>query len=92
MRRPTLSILAVVLSTACGPGPEAEPPGPKLGPADLDQLNQELANTYHPLTRAEMLHFAPLCDDRGYPLVGNIASKSNYTASEVCTALRGEKK
>ena len=88
MRRPTLSILAVVLSTACGPGPERAP----LGQPDLDALNQELANTYRPLTHAELAHFAALCDDQGYPLVGNIVSKGNYTASDVCKTLRGPAK
>ena len=31
-------------------------------------------------------HFSPLCDENGYPLVGNIASKGGATASEFCAA------
>jgi hypothetical protein len=76
MRKPTLSLLAVVFSTACGTGAE---------PQDLEALNQELYVT--PLQQAvdHKAHFAPLCDAQGYPLVGNIVSKPSGTqASQFC--------
>lgn len=92
MRRPTLSLLAVVLSTACGPadappGPPGAAPGPQV---DLEALNAELSGTYGPITNPS--HFAPLCDARGYPLVGNIVSKSQHTASSFCAELRDGRK
>jgi hypothetical protein len=80
MRRPSLSILAVALSTACGQGLD--------GPG-LDELNQELANTTYTRAVEQHAYFAPLCDGRGYPLVGNIVSKGGTTASRFCEALRG---
>ncbi len=84
MRRPTLPLLAVVFSTACGvASPEAVP----ADKAELDQLNQELVNIYD-VRRADRTHFRPLCDAFGYPLVGNIASKGGSTASEFCALIR----
>lgn len=80
MRRPALSILVVALSTACGP---------QTDPQQLEPLNQELSATPYDQAMANRSHFAPLCDDRGYPLVGNIVSKtSGTTASTFCAALR----
>lgn len=77
MRRPTLSVLAVVLSTACGPS---------VDPKALEPLNQELTTKTLDQAVADRDHFSPLCDENGYPLVGNIASKGGATASEFCAA------
>jgi len=82
MRRPALSILAVALSTACGPDT-----------TNLEPLNQELAQTSYEQAIANKIHFAPLCDQNGYPLCGNIVSKggggtSGTTASRFCASLR----
>ena len=76
MKRSTFSILAV-LATACGPAPT------------LEQLNQELSVTSPEKSMANAAYFRPLCDDKGYPLVGNINGKVVTTASEFCTAVRG---
>jgi hypothetical protein len=88
MRRPTLSLLAVVLSTACGPQEAAPAPGSQ---PDLEALNVELSGTYGPIS--DPSHFAPLCDAKGYPLVGNIVSKgTSHTASAFCAELRAGRK
>jgi hypothetical protein len=81
MRRPTLPLLAVALSTACGP---------QIETTQLEPLNRELAATTLADALSRKTHFAPLCDDHGYPLVGNIVSKSDpaATASNFCAALR----
>jgi hypothetical protein len=88
MRRPTLSLLAVVLSTACGPQ-DAAPAA--ASQQDLEALNVELSATYGPI--ADPSHFAPLCDALGFPLVGNIVSKgTSHTASSFCAELRAGRK
>lgn len=86
MRRSTLPLLAVVLSTACG----LPAPGEETDPAKLDQLNQELAFNSLESAMKNRAHFAPLCDAFGYPLVGNVVSKAppQTTAAEFCTAIR----
>lgn len=92
MRKPTLPLLAVVLSTACGPGPVSEERVPPLNDAQRDALNQELANTNSREAMANLTHFAPLCDANGYPLVGNLVTKtSDITASQLCAAIRDHK-
>ncbi len=60
------------------------PPPPAC---DRSALNQELSMT--PLGDAvtNAAHFRCLCDDQGYPLVGNINAKE-ATASAFCKALR----
>lgn len=97
MRRPTLSILAVALSTACGPQEAGETSGPAAdntrNPHDnLQALNEELVSTSWREAVSRLDHFAPLCDANGYPLVGNIVSKGGTTASEVCAEVRARKK
>lgn len=85
MRRPTIPILAVVLSAACG-GELPEPTDPDT----LKALNQELMHVYdgQRLTAEQRHHFRPLCDPFGFPLVGNIHSKGGMTASEYCALIR----
>ena len=75
-----------------GPTPTPAPApttGPTPAPAacDTNALNQELSN--RPLEGAltDHQHYRCLCDDKGYPLVGNINSKGT-TASEFCKALQ----
>jgi hypothetical protein len=41
---------------------------------------------------AERQHFAPLCDEQGYPLVGNVLTKGGTTASEFCGQIRTQAK
>lgn len=96
MRKPALSILAVALSTACGPQTIPAPGGPETGepPAhtergqSLQALNQELARTWFQDAIKMRPYFEPLCDAEGYPLVGNIASKGGTSATEFCSFVR----
>ena len=91
MRRPSLSILAVAFTTACGPQ-YSDVPGPDRGTSqnqDLQVLNEELSVTQLEVALRDMRHFLPLCDANGYPLVGNIHSKTQgATASQFCAATR----
>jgi hypothetical protein len=70
----------------------APPPTPDPKPAptpacDTNALNVELSNTLLDDAVRQHAHFRCLCDDKGYPLVGNINAKG-ATASQFCTALR----
>ncbi len=97
MKRTTFSVLAVLTTSACGPEaqvprPTAEPAQPATSQASqLEQLNEELSNIFvldEALAQRE--HFKPLCDESGYPLVGNLVTKG-ITANEFCGALRSTK-
>jgi hypothetical protein len=70
------------------PTPQPQPtPDPKPA-CDLDALNHELSTgTLLDDAIANRAHFRCLCDDKGYPLVGNINAKG-ATASQFCAALR----
>lgn len=80
MRKQALSILAAVLSTACGPqAPDEATPG-QPGPdhARLDALAHELKSMSLDQAMAST-RFRPLCDQNGFPLVGNVVSKVDLT-------------
>lgn len=65
--------------------PDAAPPPPPPA-CDRGALNADLANTL--LDEAvKDRRFRCLCDEKGYPLVGNINAKG-ATASQLCAALR----
>jgi hypothetical protein len=88
MKRKTYPILAIALTaSACG-GTPASGPEPQ---STRQQLTQELSNT--PLADAlkNRDRFAPLCDENGYPLPGNVNSKgsgSGTSVTEFCDAIR----
>jgi hypothetical protein len=75
------------------PKPEPQPqpqPQPQPNPAptcDKDALNTELSDTLLDGALEQHAHFRCLCDDKGYPLVGNINAKGT-TASAFCGALK----
>ncbi|MBL8949443.1 MAG: hypothetical protein JNK82_01610 [Myxococcaceae bacterium] len=83
MRKPTLSLLAVVLSTACGHAQRELTPEEKQ---ELTPLAGELNRTKKSDALANRSRFAPLCDENGYPLVGNVLSKTSpeTTVAEFC--------
>ncbi len=64
----------------------------------LFQLQGELSALSVQEAMAQSQKFRPLCDEKGYPLVGNMARKGGpdvagktATASEFCEALRARK-
>jgi len=69
-------------------GAPPPPPPPPPPTCDLDTLSHELQDGT-PLDQAvaNYKHFRCLCDDKGYPLVGNINSKGTK-ASEFCATLK----
>jgi hypothetical protein len=83
---------AYKLSRVCDPQtPPATTPGPSTSPApacDQNALNQELSGIMLEAALTQSGHFRCLCDDKGYPLVGNLNGKVITTASAFCGALR----
>jgi hypothetical protein len=65
------------------------PPGP-AGVALLD-LSRQVHDAGPEKAREQAAHFRPLCDKDGYPLVGNLMSKSGeqtYGPEEFCAEAR----
>jgi hypothetical protein len=60
-----------------------------LDEAELVALRTELMETPSTQALAAMDYFRPLCDSEGYPLVGNVATKSvGLQPSQFCTEVR----
>src|SRR5262249_24657152 len=89
MKRKANAVLVIALA-ATGCSGAVDNPGPAPEPQDLQTLNQELSTTTLPDAVERSEHFRPLCDDEGYPLVGNLNGKVVTTASEFCQALRDD--
>jgi hypothetical protein len=85
LQAPTPSKEQPPSSAAPAPAPT---PGPKPAPTcDRDALNSELSSMMLEPAIAKHTQFRCLCDDKGYPLVGNINSKGT-TATAFCGAIR----
>lgn len=72
---------------------EPKPPAPPKPTPTCDQtaLNQELSSNTLENALTQPQRYRCLCDDKGYPLVGNINAKGT-TASAFCSALRDQGK
>ncbi|HKE20590.1 MAG TPA: hypothetical protein VKB80_37205 [Kofleriaceae bacterium] len=90
------TILAVLLLSAApamaspGRGGKAKSPPPDASvPRQLLDLRASLLNAGKEAAQRDVGRFRPLCDADGYPLVGNIANKSNmYQPSQFCADVR----
>ncbi len=86
--RPRQKLVSILLFSAAPllPACVTEPDAGAQAPTALLDLRQELGDT--PPAEAlstKLVHFAPLCDADGYPLVGNVASKGlGLQPSEYC--------
>ncbi len=67
--------------------PATSKPAPTPSTCDQPALARELADESLEGALANRAHYRCLCDDAGYPLVGNINAKGT-TASQFCGALR----
>lgn len=76
-------------SASAPPTPTTQPPTtPPTQACDRDALNRELSTGFMlEEAVAQVKRFRCLCDDQGYPLVGNINSKGT-TASAFCAAVK----
>lgn len=66
--------------------PAPAPSNSQPAACNRDALNEELTTLTTDGAVAKHEHFRCLCDDKGYPLVGNINSKG-ATASSFCAAI-----
>ncbi len=86
------TILTVFLlsSASALASPEArKPPPDDQAPKPLIELRGKLIQAGRAAARADLGRFRALCDQDGYPLVGNLANKSGvYQPSELCSDVR----
>ena len=93
----THKLLSIVLLSSSPAG--AWPSGPQAPPADaaappaLLALRGALIQAGRDKAQAELARFRALCDQDGYPLVGNLVGKRNvYQPSEFCGDVRTREK
>jgi hypothetical protein len=85
------TIVAVVLLSGASAfaSPDRRPPPDDKAPRELVELRAKLIKTPRAEARADLGRFRALCDQDGYPLVGNIANKAGmYQPSELCSDVR----
>jgi hypothetical protein len=93
----THQLLTVLLlsSSPAGAGPAAPrtPPDDAHAPRALLELRGDLLRAGHDKAQADVARFRALCDQDGYPLVGNLVEKgSMYQPSEFCREVRQREK
>lgn len=82
-------LTALLLSAPAVGFAKAPPPPDSAAPKALLDLRAKLLSTPKDDAKHDVGKFRALCDDEGYPLVGNIANKSErLQPSEVCATLR----
>lgn len=95
MARKHTILTALLLSSApavASPGAHTPPPDAQVA-APLRELRASLMKAGHDKAHAEIGRFRALCDKDGYPLVGNIANKTNmYQPSQFCADVRKAEK
>lgn len=84
-----LSVPLGGLATASPAAPERQPPPDTAVPQALLELRAKLIGSARHQAKSDVGRFRALCDDEGYPLVGNIANKGGrYQPSELCADIR----
>jgi hypothetical protein len=95
MARKHTILTALLLSSApavASPPPRTPPPDSQVS-KEMRELRVHLLRAGHDKARADIGRFRSLCDKDGYPLVGNIANKSNmYQPSQFCADVRKTEK
>ena len=70
----------------------ASPPPDAEAPEELIELRAELFEAGREKALQNVSRFRSLCDDDGYPLVGNAVRKDNvFQPSQFCAAVRSSK-
>jgi hypothetical protein len=90
------TILTVLLLSAtpaaASPDAHAPPPDSKVS-KEMLELRMDLIRSGRDKAQSDASRFRPLCDKDGYPLVGNMANKSNaYQPSKFCSDVRKAEK
>lgn len=91
-RHAIATVLLLSATTAAAPpvaaSPEPPPPDAQVKKELLD-LRTRLLRTPRAEAKAGAVKFRALCDQWGYPLVGNVAAKGDaYQPSELCADVR----
>jgi hypothetical protein len=88
----TVLLLSSSPAGACPPAAHT-PPDDAHAPQALRELRGALMNAGHDRAQADVARFRALCDQDGYPLVGNLVEKRNfYQPSEFCREVRQHEK
>lgn len=85
--RGTVDDFCAAIAPQPTPTPEVKSEAPAAA-CDTHVLEAELAGKRLAEAVAQADHFRCLCDDKGYPLVGNINGKALTTPSAFCAALK----
>jgi hypothetical protein len=86
--------IAAVLLLSAGPfmasasGSPRKPPPDEQVSKELLDLRMELIDAGRDRALSQMNVFRPLCDEEGYPLVGNLGNKQVYQPSQFCADVR----
>ena len=88
----TVLLLSAAAATSSAPpvsaSPAAPPPDAQVK-KELLELRSRLMGLSRAEARASTAKFRALCDQWGYPLVGNLAAKGEvYQPSELCSDVR----
>jgi hypothetical protein len=94
MRTHRLLTVLLLSSAPAGACPDRHaPPGDSSAPAALLELRGDLIRAGHDKVQADVARFRALCDQDGYPLVGNLVGKRGvYQPSEFCSDVRKQEK
>ena len=87
----TVLLLSSSPAGACPPASHTPPDDAKVPRALLD-LRAEMFKAGRDKAEADIARFRALCDKDGYPLVGNLAVKSNFQPSDFCGEVRRREK
>jgi hypothetical protein len=93
-RRHTIATVLLLSSAAATAAASPAPPPPDAKVSkELLALRGKLLRTPPVEVRSGAAKFRALCDEWGYPLVGNVASKGDvYQPSELCADVRRSEK
>jgi len=83
-----LAVLLLSSASALASPAERRPPPDDQAPKQLIELRTKMFQL-RDKARSDIGRFRALCDQDGYPLVGNVANKSGvYQPSELCSDVR----
>ena len=92
-KRNILTVLLLSAAPAVASPDAHAPPPDEQAPKAMLELRMDLIRAGHDKAQSDLGRFRSLCDKDGYPLVGNLANKSNvYQPSQFCSDVRKAEK
>ncbi len=87
--RTLVPVLLLASTPAFAKGPHKAPPSDEAAPKELIELRSQLFEAGREKAMEQTWKFWALCDEEGYPLVGNATQKSDvYQPSQFCAEIR----